>query len=56
MAKDVTIADAVPGVVEKACAICGSNGSQMRMLTELAKAAPDNRRMVRRGTCGTLAA
>ena len=42
--------DATPGVVEKACATCGSNGSQTLMFTELAKAAVENRKIVRRGT------
>jgi hypothetical protein len=55
MAKDVTMAAAAPGVVEKACATCGSSGSQTRMFTELAKAAVERSTMVRRGICGRLA-
>jgi hypothetical protein len=41
---------ATPGVVENACATCGSNGSQTLMFTELAKAAVEKRKIVRAGT------
>ena len=50
MANAVIMLEATPGVVEKACATCGSSGSQTRMLTELAKAAVEKRKIVRPGT------